>query len=1029
MTFYLRCIFFPERCLFLGWPFVFGLSCIACCRVWPVGSGVILTSISITRGKLNVASWNAHSLKNKIPQVNQLIRENRLDVFIICESWLGPAIASSTLSIRGYELLRRDRDTPADQQGLVPHGGVCVYVRKSVVVLRKCELEEPGHETMWLEFKSGNSTLIVCAAYKAPNRQIAEFVEHLGSRIAIMGARETIIIGDLNVHHTSPGAHMLQSFFDDHGFQQLILDPTHYYCGPDGQSRTSIIDVIWTNRLNRVADSGPIDYEPGQVDYHVPVFISYAISLPPLVKIMHTKRNFCEGNIQMFLELMGRQQWNFENAESGVRDVDNTLSNLTRECFPMIEYSTTDKSIPDISPEIRREINIKYRLRAENQRRRTDATRIAYNRQCNHVRWLCRNHRRQHLRDEILNCDNSRTLWKTLKTLLPIGRKKSTVKISLRRNDNSIIDSEFDVASTFNDYFASVGVDLASQIPLEAVDPLSYVERPDAHSSFFLHPVTRQDVIKEANQIGADKALSDVLPYKILKRAIVFLALPISIIINMSFREAFVPAALKHAVVTCIYKDGDRDSVKNYRPISVLPLIAKILESIVYKQLSNFLNTREVLYSYQSGYRAEHSCESALNELIAIIHSEVDAGSEVAVVFLDLRRAFDTIDRQILFKKLERMGVRGHALQWFVSLLGSRTQSVKIGNTLSTCKDMPVGVPQGSALGPLLFSLYINDIYRSCRLPNMMLFADDTALVYKGDLSTQLINSSLSRICTWLNANKLTLNATKTKFMLFSRRLGDQRSNLDLLMNNEPIEKVPLIKYLGVHIDEKLTFTEHVNNVITKVKFIHSVLYLNKSFISPHVGEQLILALAIPRFMYCSTVFHRTSADNLLKLDVMFRKMIRTVFRLDYDISTSIIYSDTRFLPLCLQRQIQAASLAFRALSGCCPAYMTDYIHPVDHERRRRPPRAVAVPTENFIVPFMRSHQSHQSIRYWGPVILNAVPPEIIDQALTSALPVKCFTINYRKYLTAEFHLTNWNRRLETARSYFSEYVRLNIEN
>lgn len=976
---------------------------------------------TLKRGVLKVAHFNAHSLINKCDEVKDIISSEKIDIMFIQESWLGLAINSSMVSIRGYDLIRRDRPQQDGRQ--LNHGGVCAYVRKTLNVKRMYELERDAHECMWLEVSSGPSKVLLCSFYKAPSRDDIEAVDYLESIVSTIGGREIVILGDLNMNmmnEFNPHVDALNTFFTIYGFSQHIREPTHVYNGPTGQEAGSIIDILCTNKPNRVAATKVIDYDPGLLDYHKPISVDYLISLPPLQKYKHYKRNFSEANTQYFLREVGKVRWNHDNVEDAVNFFNLTLTALVALCFPMCEYATTDKSLPNITPEILREKAEKKKLRKIKRRREsTDQDRVNYNRQCDRVRALSKAHRIKCFEQEVEdNLSTSRKLWQIMRYYLPISKTKHAAPEYLS-HDGAQITSDTAKADHFNDFFVNIGYNLAQRIPATNLDPMDTVPNPRDGRTFVLHPVTEAEVLKEAKLISESKSTSDPLPFRVLKKAIVFLIIPITIIINLSFAAALVPAALKHAVVTCIYKDGPRDNVSNYRPISVLSLAGKLMEAIVCKRLTRFLSAKGITYKYQSAYRKDHSCEMALNETLSSIYRELEEGRECVVVFLDLRKAFDTIDRTILFSKLERYGIRGHSLEWFKSLLTDRTQSVKMNDHVSAPRNINVGIPQGSALGPLLFSLYINDIYKACDLPRTLLFADDTALVFTGDISSQTINRSLDRFHKWLRTNKLTLNCEKTKYMRFTNKRPENRTVLDVQMSGITLEQVASIKYLGVTIDDQLTFGEHIKKSAANLNHLHGIFSQNKSFISTTVGEKLITALAIPRLMYCSTVFHRSAGSHLLKLDVIYRKLIRIVYRMDFQSThTAEIYHNTKFIPLYLLRQIQCACFAMRCLSGRCASYLIDRIRLADeYGRRRREPRAVAAPVETFIVEPWRLQSSLQNFEYWAPLVLNSVPLHLIEDALARNHPPKYFGMKYKEYIKNEFNNCTWDVSRETSRN------------
>lgn len=315
----------------------------------------------------------------------------------------------------------------------------------------------------------------------------------------------------------------------------------------------------------------------------------------------------------------------------------------------------------------------------------------------------------------------------------------------------------------------------------------------------------------------------------------------------------------------------------------------------------------------------------------------------------------------------------------------------------------------------------MNDIYKACDLPCTLLFADDTALVFTGDISSESINGSLARFYSWLCANKLTLNCEKTKFMVFSKKRMN-RADPILNINNVEIERVASMKYLGVIIDESLNFGDHIHATASKLNHLHSVFHQNKSFITPNVGRKLIVALAIPRLQYCSSVFHRAAARNIVKLDVIYRRLIRTAFRLDYETtSTNEIYRISELLPLCLLRQVQTAALSFRCVTGICAGYLVGRIVLAEDELiRRRHPRGTAAPVEFYLQPPSRLDVCKQSYIYFGPRILNSIPRQIIEKASESRHPISYFTKSYKTYISRQFYMSHWCREYEINRtSYF----------
>ena len=284
--------------------------------------------------------------------------------------------------------------------------------------------------------------------------------------------------------------------------------------------------------------------------------------------------------------------------------------------------------------------------------------------------------------------------------------------------------------------------------------------------------------------------------------------------------QGVFPNILKTAAVIPVHKKSSQLECKNYRPISLLSNISKMFERIMHNKLYSFLDNNNCLYNLQFGFRHHHSTNHTLVKICDKIQKAIDRGTFACGVFIDLQKAFDTVNHSILIDKLHHCGIRGAPLAWFKSYLSNRTQFVNINNTHSTLKNISHGVPQGSVLGPLLFIIFINDLHKAIKYSNVHHFADDTNLLYINKSVKKVnmyINHDLQLLCHWLRANKLSFNADKTEIVIFRSKMNKITKHLNFRISGQNIYPTTHLKYLGIYLDEHLSWEFQIEQIILKL--------------------------------------------------------------------------------------------------------------------------------------------------------------------------------------------------------------------
>ena len=377
------------------------------------------------------------------------------------------------------------------------------------------------------------------------------------------------------------------------------------------------------------------------------------------------------------------------------------------------------------------------------------------------------------------------------------------------------------------------------------------------------------------------------------------------------------PDSLKKARVIPIYKEGEKHDINNYRPISILPIMSKIFEKIAYKQLYEYLEQNSYLYNNQIGFRSRKSTTHAILNFLQHLYKNLDSGKIIFSIFLDFKKAFDSVNHTILLSKLEKYGIRGHALDWFCSFLTNRQQYVSIDNENSDTKLIEYGVPQGSILGPLLFLLFINDIPKCSDLFKFTLYADDSTLSTcirenEIDRDTKIINTELHKVYLWLSANKILINSTKTKYMVFS--YSKNITLPEIKIGNNTILQTDFTKFLGIYIDTHLTFKHHISEISKKMSKSLGLLFKLNKFLPNSILKILYTTLIQPYLSYGIEAWYGTTKNHTNKIFIIQKKAIRAINNLQYNDHTNNYFKSNNILKLEDHYKLQISNYIYQLL-------------------------------------------------------------------------------------------------------------------
>ena len=476
------------------------------------------------------------------------------------------------------------------------------------------------------------------------------------------------------------------------------------------------------------------------------------------------KLSFCDRNILNFKRSLSQESWDYIYSSHDLRNaftrfqavVDLHLNTFFKKRTFMMNYKNHHPWMTEV---LRNKIKSKNQLHSIAISSHDDQIMQEYKEAKKILHSSLRNACISHFGDQLeINKNDLFKTWKVLKHILGLDGNTVKKKISFLTDDKLVTDS-LEVANGFNDFFVSIGPELAKDL-ISSVTPLSYVKSNT--NSIVIREVTYLQVRGMINSLNNSSSGHDELPPFVAKTCINEFIEPITYMSNPSL-------------------------FNNYRPISVLSFFLKIFEKIVYNIIFDFLYENKVLYDYHFGFRSKHSTQHALITLVERITTSLDVGNIVISLFIDFKKAFDTVNHQILLRKLYAYGIRVTLLKWFEDYLTGRSQYVIYDGIISEVKEVKCGVPQGSILGPLLFIITMNDICNVSDLLFAIMYADDTCLLISGnDLYTLIkqLNSELQCLSDWFKSNKLSLNTRKTFYMIFHRaRLKNtDHRNMDVII-------------------------------------------------------------------------------------------------------------------------------------------------------------------------------------------------------------------------------------------------------
>ena len=818
--------------------------------------------------------------------------QGKFTIIGLAETNIGPQ-GSSVYQISGYQGFYQEKS-----DGKTKGTGVALYIDDtySATINETFSQVTENIETLFVTIHTNNKTLTVGVLYRPPNGNITSFFNELSTILEILPNKSVHIMGDFNInlHDDNPALHQLEDVMLQAGFAPLISIYTHEKPG----CKPTCIDNIFTNDWDTIISSGTL---AESVSHHLPTFTFFKYCITNVSADKHIQYyDYCQTNVSNFTcsleqELLKTQPQSFDEFYS---TFNNHLDQACKLKKPKITKRTAINN-PWITGGIIASMNTKHKLHSDwkksSKKKCINGGKCYYKcsscscyrckdshhkhnkfkdyrRQCKHIINHARN---RHYNNKVNECNgDSKKVWGIINELR--GKKRKKIKPSFFVNGEHITSRRL-IANEFNKYFVSLAPTLndayltTTGLTIQPLKSFSDYLPNSISSNIYLHECDEGEIHEIITEL--DNGKSSDIPIHIIKNSLSIITPYLVNFFNKFIIDGIFPDKLKIGRISPIYKNENDELFENYRPISTLPIFGKIFEKVIYKRMYNFLTSQGIINENQFGFRKCHSTSHALNFSVNYVENALKSNKHVLGIFIDLSKAFDTLDHQKLLYKLNNYGIRGNALNLLKSYLSNRLQYVSVLNENSDRLPVTYGVPQGSVLGPLLFLIYINDIVHSSTLGTYILFADDTNIFVTASTKKEVYekaNLLLKSVHTYFQCNLLHINRKKCCHIYFSpfkhNTIKSDPLEYMLVIDGLVIKPVTETKFLGITIDDKLSWNIQIDTLNTKLKSTCGRIYRIKQSIPTNIFKEIYHALFESHMAFGISVWDGVSKNKVKPL-------------------------------------------------------------------------------------------------------------------------------------------------------------------
>lgn len=925
----------------------------------------------------NIVHFNIRSLRKNFDELLLYIgslQVSNIDIIVLSETWKLEEV--NNFCIPNYNIYYNDSQFNQND-------GVVVYVKNNIDnLLNVIHFSET--KLIRLLFTVNNISFALTASYRPPSTNLQLYMTELEDYFLNKKENIEIFMGDINVNILNNLEVDVNNYIctlAELGFFSYVTKPTR-----EAENTSSLIDHIFIrvnnkNLLKQISFQSYI-FETNITDHYTLLLSANIINNPKKVnktnRIKSKTINYAKLNNKLSTENW-HEVTQINDPEIAYNIFINKLSHyINLNSVEVVHKNNkTIKLKPWITQGLLKSIRQRDLLKNKLKKNYSDELKTRYKQYRNSLNNLIKKTKNDYYKNKISSAQkNYKKIWQVINNATNNNSNKQD-----DRNPNIVdkngapIQNDKMKADFFNSFFANIGKEMASLIT--NITPMPELTNSAVNESIFLYPVTRNELIVFISSLKNDTSPGpDGVTVNTIKKIHEHIINPLIHIINACFIKGYIPKKWKESITTPIYKSGDKKMVTNYRPITVINNFAKIFEKCLKQRLVAFLEKHNILTKSQFGFREKLSTEDAVIEAINNIVSGLNDNKKCLAVFLDLAKAFDTVNHKILLKRLEKVGIRGLALNIFQDYLTDRIQRVKIVDSLSEPLPITMGVPQGTVLGPILFLVYINNLSQLKNIKGRVIsYADDTVVIFEGkswDTVYQDAESDLHVIQNWLNDSLLSLNVSKSKFITFSTNVKEQPLKSVITIHTSPCKKnvncgcpninqTYSIKYLGVIVDQHLRWADHVKYLTNRLRRLIFKFYQAREILNKNNLLMMYDALAESIMRYCIIIWGGLYKTLLHNLEVIQNTIIKIIFKKERRYSTELLFKNTGLLSIRKLYIYQCLLWMFKT-----PTSYRNHIYGT---------RAITNQSAN--VPFCKKSHTQRFVFYLAPKLYNMLPVEI----------------------------------------------------